>query len=86
MAVVNTYIKARIDENTKAMANETLASMGLTMSDAIRIFLKRVIADGAMPFEIKSPNATTIKSFDNYKKGQVLETKDIDALMKDLNA
>ena len=33
--------------------------MGLSMSDAVRLFLHRVIADQAFPLELKVPNAAT---------------------------
>ncbi len=54
-----TMVHVRVDENIKAQAAETLASMGLTISDAIRVFLTRVVADKQLPFEIKAPNATS---------------------------
>jgi DNA-damage-inducible protein J len=43
----------------KAQAAETLASMGLTVSDAVRVFLMRVVADKALPFALKAPNETS---------------------------
>ena len=56
---VTTMIHVRVDEQIKAQATETLASMGLTVSDAVRVFLMRVVADKQMPFAIKAPNAET---------------------------
>jgi len=55
----STMIHVRVDETVKAQAAETLASMGLTVSDAIRVFLTRVIADRELPFAVKAPNATS---------------------------
>jgi len=52
-------IHVRIDENVKAQATETLASMGLTVSDAVRVFPTRVVADKELPFAIKAPNASS---------------------------
>ena len=52
-------IHVRVDEETKTQAAETLASMGLSVSDAIRVFLKRVIIEKAMPFEVRVPNIET---------------------------
>ena len=52
-------IHVRVNEEIKAQATETLASMGLTVSDAVRVFLMRVVADKQMPFAIKAPNAET---------------------------
>lgn len=54
-----TMVHVRLDEGIKAQATETLASMGLSVSDAVRVFLTRVVADKALPFELKVPNAET---------------------------
>lgn len=53
----NTMIHVRVDEKIKAEASETLAAMGLTVSDAVRVFLTRVVADKELPFTVKAPNA-----------------------------
>lgn len=54
-----TMVHVRVDEHIKVQATETLASMGLTVSDAIRVFLTRVVADQELPFAIKAPNAAS---------------------------
>lgn len=59
MPATTTMIHVRIDEKVKAQATETLASMGLTVSDAIRVFLTRVVADNELPFAIKAPSASS---------------------------
>ncbi len=59
MAAATTMVHVRVDKNVKAQAAETLASMGLTVSDAIRVFLTRVVADKELPFAIKAPNAAS---------------------------
>ncbi len=55
----STMVHVRVDEKIKTQAAETLASMGLTVSDAIRVFLTRVVADRALPFAIQAPNASS---------------------------
>ena len=52
-------VHVRVDEKIKAQATETLAAMGLSVSDAVRVFLMRVIADKQMPFALKVPNVET---------------------------
>jgi len=52
-------IHVRVDQQIKAQATETLASMGLSVSDAVRVFLMRVVADKQMPFRLKVPNVDT---------------------------
>lgn len=54
-----TMVHIRVDDEIKAQATETLAAMGLSVSDAVRLFLRRVVADQALPFELKVPNART---------------------------
>ncbi len=54
-----TMVHVRVDEQMKAQATETLAAMGLTVSDAIRVFLMRVVAEQQLPFALKAPNAET---------------------------
>jgi DNA-damage-inducible protein J len=57
--MATSMVHIRVDDEIKAQATETLAAMGLSVSDAVRLFLRRVIADQALPFEIKVPNAKT---------------------------
>lgn len=54
-----TMVHVRVDESIKNQAAETLASMGLTVSDAVRVFLTRVVTDQQLPFALQAPNAGT---------------------------
>lgn len=49
----------RVEDEIKEQASLALAAMGLSMSDAVRILLKRVVNDQAFPLELKVPNAAT---------------------------
>lgn len=60
MAAQTAMLHIRVDENTKEQATEALAQMGMTVADAVRIFLHRVVADQAFPIELKVPNAETV--------------------------
>ncbi len=53
------FVRARIDEKIRDDAAEVLATMGLTVSDAVRLTLTRVANDGEMPFDVNRPNAVT---------------------------
>jgi DNA-damage-inducible protein J len=55
----STMLHVRVDDEIKAQASEALAAMGLSVSDAVRILLKRVVNDQAFPLELKVPNAKT---------------------------
>ena len=58
----STMIHVRIDEQIKKKAAETLGDMGLSLSDAVRVFLVRVAAEKQMPFSLKVPNAETLSA------------------------
>lgn len=54
-----TDVRSRIEPHLKDRATAVLAECGLKLSDAIRLFLRQVVAQQRLPFEIKTPNATT---------------------------
>jgi DNA-damage-inducible protein J len=58
MAETTAVVRVRVDESTKAQAAETLAAMGLTISDAVRVFLACIATDKELPFLTKLRNAT----------------------------
>lgn len=45
----------RIEENTKKQAVELLEGLGLSLSDAVNMFLRQVILQNGIPFEVKYP-------------------------------
>jgi DNA-damage-inducible protein J len=61
-------LHVRLDEKTKEQAAAALEMMGLTISDAVRIFLHRVAAEQAIPFAIKVPNAATRSAMREARK------------------
>jgi len=52
-------VHARVEKAVKEQAASALASMGLTISSAVNMFLTRVAAEQAIPFEVRTPNAAT---------------------------
>lgn len=59
MATNTSMLHIRVDEDTKAQASAAFDAMGMSMSEAVRIFLRRVARDQAFPLELKVPNAKT---------------------------
>ena len=47
-------IQARVDTDLKNEASELFESLGLDMTTAIKVFLKRCLQEGGIPFEIKN--------------------------------
>ena len=79
-----TMVHVRVDEKTKQKAAKTLAAMGISVSDAVRMLLVRVAAEKALPFDVKVPNAATVKAMRAADKGQGERLKSADALFEDL--
>jgi DNA-damage-inducible protein J len=52
-------LHVRVDDETKTQATEALATMGMSVSEAVRLFLRRVVVDQTFPLELKVPNAET---------------------------
>ena len=82
----NTVVRARIDAATKAEASAILASIGLSLSDAIRLLLKLVVAEKALPFEPLIPNAETIEAIMEARRGELVKIGSLDNMFRDLNA
>ncbi len=49
MPVRTSMLHVRVDDRLKTKAADTLAAVGLTLSDAVRILLTRVAAEGGLP-------------------------------------
>ena len=82
----NAVVRARIDEVTKNEAAAVLAAMGLSLSDAFRLMLKRIAADKALPFEPLVPNAETVEAMKAARRGEVVTVGHPSALLASLNA
>ena len=83
----SSMLHIRIDDETKTQATAALAAMGLSMSDAVRIFLKRVVNDQAFPLELKVPNAETRAAMEEARammKARQARFESADALFDEL--
>jgi DNA-damage-inducible protein J len=86
MSSPTAMIHVRIDPELKSRASETLDAMGLSLSEAVRVFLTRVATDQAFPFELRVPNAQTIAAMEAGERGEVVKFDSVEALMADLHA
>jgi DNA-damage-inducible protein J len=84
--MASSMVHIRVDGEVKNQAAEALATMGLTVSDAVRILLTRIAAEKAMPFEIRVPNRSTLAAIEAGERGEVSRAADVSAMMADLNA
>ncbi|MCY4510991.1 MAG: type II toxin-antitoxin system RelB/DinJ family antitoxin, partial [Acidobacteria bacterium] len=56
----NQLVQARVDGAVNEEAAAVLATMRLTISDAVRLLLTKVAQEKALPFAPLVPNAVTI--------------------------
>ena len=82
----NSVVRARIEESDKAEASAVLAAMGLTLSDAFRMLVKRIAKDKALPFEPLVPNRETIEATKAARRGEVTTAGPPAKLLQSLNA
>lgn len=55
MPNLTSAINVNVDKNIKDEANTLFNSLGLNMSTAINMFLRKSISVGGIPFEIRNP-------------------------------
>jgi DNA-damage-inducible protein J len=56
----STMLHVRVESELKRQASETLEKIGLPLSEAIRLFLRRVVVEQALPLDLKVPNEVTL--------------------------
>jgi DNA-damage-inducible protein J len=78
-------VRARIDPTLKKEATAVLAQIGLSVSDAIRLMLVRVAAEGALPFDVKIPNAETRAAMREHETGTLQRYSTPEALFASLD-
>lgn len=89
----------RVDPETKEQAEQILSQLGIPMSNAIGMFLKQVVIQRGMPFDMKLPVARPVamgeltkEQFDaemqlgmaDIRGGRVVSAEDVEAEMKRL--
>lgn len=90
MMAKSEILHIRVEPDVKSVAESTLNQLGLSTTEAVNIFLRQVILNGGLPFEVKlpNPNAETLaamkeaKSVSKDHKGY----NTVEQLMKDLNS
>jgi DNA-damage-inducible protein J len=78
-------VRSRIDQHIKLEAMQMFEHMGLTISEAIRLFIYKAVAEKCIPFSINVPNSTTRKALQAARAGEQLEVTSLEQLEKDWN-
>ncbi len=61
---MSTVARARMDTELKEKAEAVLDSVGITPSEAIRMFYRQIVNREAFPLELKVPNKVTLAAFE----------------------
>lgn len=92
-------VYTRVDPDTKEQAEKILNQLGIPMSNAIGMFLKQVVIQRGMPFEMKLPaempvaisgltkeqfDAEMQMGMDDIAAGRVIAADDVEAEMRRL--
>lgn len=86
--MAQTNISIRVEENLKKQFDSLCEELGLSMSTAINIFLKRFIREGGLPFalSIDDYNEETRKAIEDVENGIGLSKPytNVKELMRDM--
>jgi DNA-damage-inducible protein J len=69
-------VRARVSSELKHDSEIVLAQLGMSMSDAIRIFLSQVKLRNEFPVELKIPNSETLKAMNEPLCEEVYDSSD----------
>lgn len=67
-------VHSRIEPEIKEQAESILLRIGVTPTEAIRMFYTEITLRNGLPFEIPVPNTTTVKALEDSRSGRDLET------------
>ena len=85
MATKTEMIHARVDPGLKKRVEHVFHELGLTTTEAIRLFFRQVELRQGLPFEVRIPNAETADTLRNADAGKELNrAKDMDDLFDQL--
>lgn len=82
-------LHVRVEPSVKQKAEKTLNDLGLSITEAINVFLSQVILNDGIPFEIKKPkyNKATIQALEDTKNQKNLSKtfNNVDEMFEELN-
>ena len=86
-AVKDSYIQFKVDPALKAEAQQIAEDIGMSLSTLISVYLKRVVADRAIPFPLAAPdrpNACTRSAIAELRSGEAEHFDSAEEALKSL--
>ena len=76
-------VHARMEPRTKEKAEGVLSRLGITPTEAIRVFYRQIALRGGLPFSVTIPNERTAATLRKSRRNQNVETFDsLDAMFE----
>ena len=87
MAVKTAIVRARLEPGLKKKAEKIFKVVGLSESEAVRLFYKNVVLFRGLPFSLSIPNDETKSAIEEARKGELSKKySSIDKLFTDLKS
>lgn len=74
----------RVEPTLKSEVEAILEEIGLSTSEAVTLFFKRVKMERGIPFEVKIPNAETRKAIEELESGKGEKYNSIEEMIESL--
>ena len=85
MEIKDAVVKARIEPSLKRETAVILGKLGISTTEAIRLFLTQVRLQKGLPFEVRIPNKTTQAAINELECGQGERFTTVSALFDDID-
>lgn len=86
--MTNALVQVRIDNELKTQAIKVFDDVGLDLSTAIKIFLKRAVQKKGIPFSMNLDESDTLSAIENIisMRSDVAKTDSVNMSLDDINA
>jgi DNA-damage-inducible protein J len=83
----NSVIAIRVNPVLKRNVGKILSEEGLTIPQAVTLFLERLVSQKNLPFQLSKPNAETRKAISDIDYRRDIQTfTDVETLINDLES
>ncbi|MEK7538917.1 MAG: type II toxin-antitoxin system RelB/DinJ family antitoxin [Patescibacteria group bacterium] len=76
MTTKTAFVRARIEPSVKKKAEMVLSQIGISPSEAINVFYRRIANDKEIPFSLSMPNRETRKAIEEARSEKNLMSFD----------
>lgn len=84
MTTKTAFVRARIEPSVKKKAEMVLSKIGISPSEAISVFYRRIVSDKGIPFSLNVPNAETRKAIESSKLRKNLRTMSFEKFAEEM--